>query len=399
MRAPNANTRENRVPAKKAPTKAPNANTRENRTPIQGALQTKIDNTPAPAPVTQTPPTPPIVPQPTTPASTPTTESNPLNLPQNDIANPPTGATVAGAAYLGADNYYYYPMSDGTTVKGAQGTSLAKDDVSATQTIQDLLATVGLKGLAMSTWTNYKAGDPASKLMNDIRATPEYSARFPGMAALVKKGEAINEASYIAHETQARELMQTYLGPAASKFATVDELGKLIANQVSPVELQSRLQAANDAVLQADPKTVQWLKDQGLTQGDLNAFWLNPEVAMADIQRRANMGQLGGVAQGAGVGINAVTADQLARQGTTLDQAKAGFGRIGLEGQLQQNLPGDTTGSVTQQDLINATFNNDAVAQQKIARVQQGRTAQFQDGGNFATDSKGVSGLGVAATQ
>lgn len=352
------------APAKKttpvAPANPNRSNVRETRTPVQGARQTQANNIPAVpvTPVSTTPSTPaPVAPSTPAVASTPS-----LTAPTEPVDHSTESGTNAINAIL----------------NGLIGFSPAE---------------------IANFYNEYKSGLPLSRIVDDIRSSQPYATRFPGMAALVKTGNRISEKDYIDKENADRDIIHTYLGPAASQYDSTAQLGALISGHVATTELQGRLQAYNDAVLQAPAETVQWLKDQGLTQGDLISYWINPDIALTDIQRRANMGQLGGAAQGAGVGIDAATANQLAAQGTTVDQARAGFGKIGLDGQLETNLPGDTTGSVTQQDLINATFNNDAVAQQKINRVQQGRTAIFQEGGQYATDSKGVSGLGVAATQ
>ena len=135
-----------------------------------------------------------------------------------------------------------------------------------------------------------------------------------------------------------------------------------------------------------------------MSQGDLTSFWLNPDITMTDIQRRANMGQLGGIAVDTGTNLNATQANTLAAQGVTPGQAKQGFGEIGLEGQFKQQLPGEANAPVTQQDLLDATFSNNADAQQKINLVRQQRQAAFQEGGNMAATNQGISGLGSSNT-
>lgn len=375
------------------------SNFRESRTPVQGARQTQNVNTPTSS-------------QAEIDAAA-TKHQGDMDAAKKaaDAAAIAAGTMGSGpnGAFVPGDPGYKAPSGGGSGSGSGNGASLTApigtvdhSTEAGTNAINDILGSlIGFTQAQIDNFYNeYKSGLPLSRIVDDIRQTPQYTQRFPGMAALAKTGNRISEAEYITKENADRTLLQTYLGPSASQYNTTAQLGNLIANNVSTAELQGRLQAANDAVLQADPHTVQWLKDNGLTQGDLTAYWLNPDVALADVQRRANMGQLGGIADSAGFGnISADQAKQLSLAGISNDQAKQGFGQLGLDGQFQQALPGNESPTVTQQQLIDATFNNDANAQAQLNRVRGARVAQFQDNGAFATDSKGVIGLGTANTQ
>ncbi len=304
-------------------------------------------------------------------------------------------ATAIANLPTNAGGNVYSPFS------AADNISLEQGNQSGSQIINDLLKEWGLDGLASTVWNNFKAGDPAAKITDFIRSTPQYSARFPGIAALAKKGQAITEADYINKEVADQQVMRAYLGTSSGLWTDRNTLGNLIANQVSTSELSNRLQAAQSSVLSADPATVQFLKDNyGLTSGDLTAYFLNPDKALADIQRRADAGQLGGVASEAGFGISGNQADQLAAAGVNPASSRSTFAQLGLQGQLQQGLPGDTsTGQVSQDQLLKASFLGDASSQKALSDTIAKRKAVFQDNGGFATDNQGVAGLGVASTR
>src|SRR5439155_190652 len=79
---------------------------------------------------------------------------------------------------------------------------------SAKAAIQSALDAYGLGSLATFAWNEYLAGKPVEQIMLDIRATPDYQARFPAMATLAKQGRAITESQYVDYERNAYSLAQ-----------------------------------------------------------------------------------------------------------------------------------------------------------------------------------------------
>ena len=313
------------------------------------------------------------------------------------VDNTPKATVIS--TYTDSDGKTWQVMSDGSKV--LLDDPLQKNNVSGQQIINDLLSQWGLQGLAATVWGKYKGSEPAAAITDFIRSTPQYAQRFPGMAALNKQGRAINESQYILKETQDIEYMRQYLGNSASQYTDTATLGNLIGNNVSSAELQYRLQAAHDSVLSADPATVQFLKDNyGLSTGDIAAYFLNPDKALVDIQNRANAGQLGGQSVETGFGLNANQADTLANSGVQAGAASRNtFAQLGQEGQFMQALPGDgETGSVTKDQLLNASFLGNATDTQAVDAVAAKRKAIFQEGGQYAATNAGVGGLGSATS-
>lgn len=265
---------------------------------------------------------------------------------------------------------------------------------------QNLLDQYGLGSLGDKYFNFLNLGYDNSSAMLALQTTDEWKQRFSANEARLKQGlPVLSPANYLATEESYKDVLIN-AGVDKSIYNDPLTLGKIMAQDVSPVEMKERLDAARTVLDNKDPFVTSQLQSRfGLTKGDMVLHMLDPNIAAPIIAQRVQSAQINAEAARQGLNVSETQADALAASGVTQSQAQQGFGKIGLDGQLESNLPGDTTGSVTQQDLINATFNNDAVAQQKISRVQQGRTAQFQEGGQFATDSKGVAGLGVAATQ
>ena len=81
----------------------------------------------------------------------------------------------------------------------------------------------------------------------------------------------------------------------------------------------------------------------------------------------------------------------MASQGVSQSQAQNVFGKIGNTKQLESNLPGNDSGSLTQQQIIDGAFNGGAQGQD-LANLQNSRVAQFQNNGGVIADSSGVVG-------
>ena len=237
--------------------------------------------------------------------------------------------------------------------------------------------------------------------VNGIRASADYKKNFPAMAALNAAGQGISESTYLQKEQSDLELMKQY-GIPSGIFDTKEYLGSLMTNNVNTTDLEKRLMAVQNMV---DPNVSQYAKDTyGLDTGHLMAYLLDPKAATPVLLQKAQAMQIGGAAYqqkfAGGLGPNGelsqAQAEELAMANVTQSDAQKGFANIGQEGQLAQALPGDTSGSVSNQQLINAQFNlnpNDIIATRK---VQQNRINEFNAGGAVAGNANGLSGLGKA---
>lgn len=385
-----------KVVAPVAPPSPTRSNVREDRTPIEGAQQTTITHTPTPTPSGDT-----------TPKGSPgkawvwngTQWIQPPRPSANSVWDNDAGWTTpssSGSGSGGGSGSSPNGPAVVTPVAGGGG------DSGALQIITDALNSVGLGSLAGNAWDMWNKGLNMNAIMNDpktgIRASEAYKARFPGMKALNDAGHGISEMDYIAKENTDRGLLYQYLGSAAKAFDNTANLGSIISGFKSSVEFEDHLQGAHDA-LNASPETKAWLKSTyNLSDGDLAAYWLNPDVAGLDIQRRDQAGQLAGISAQSGFGqLTQAQAEELAKSGVTNSQAHNVFGQIGQEGEFMKNLPGETPDALTQQQMLDAAYQGgDALA--ALNRTRAGRVAKFQEGGGFAQDSKGVVGLDTAAT-
>ena len=185
-----------------------------------------------------------------------------------------------------------------------------------------------LKGLIVS-------GASPSEFTIKLRETPEYQKRFAGNAQRVANGlTAIDEATYLAKEDAYQNLMRNYGLPDSywkpGALGAQEGFTKLIANDVSAVELENRLQTAQQRVVNANPEIAYALKAfyPDITNGDILAYALDPKNALDAINRKVTAAEIGGAALSQGLTTSLGGAEGLAAYGITKNQAQQGYQTI-----------------------------------------------------------------------
>lgn len=192
-----------------------------------------------------------------------------------------------------------------------------------------------LKGLITS-------GVSPAEFTIKLRETPAYQKRFAANAERIKKGlTPLVEGDYLALEDQYQNVMRNYGLPETywtrGDLGTQEGFTKLLANDVSAVELENRILTAQDRVLKANPQVLDTLKafyGDAITNGDILAYSLDPKNALKDIQRKVTAAEIGGAAAAAGLSLgktpeqiaaSEARAQMLAGYGVTKQQAMTGF--------------------------------------------------------------------------
>jgi hypothetical protein len=286
------------------------------------------------------------------------------------------------------------PVTGGSSTTGNKVTFAPNPD--ARNTIKAVLSTYGLGDLADVLWTNYASGlvdiSNEQALIYSIRETPTYQQRFAGNAARVKKGlPELSPSDYIALENYYRRTMQSS-GMPTGFYDQTSDFADLIANDVSPQELDSRIQDGYSAVANADPEVKRQMQElYGVSEGQLAAYFLDPQKATPVLKRQAQAAQIAARAQEqGGIQITGSYAENLASRGITEQQARAGFAEIGALGELRQTFAGET--ALSNEQLANAAFGLDVQAQQELERRKRLRTGEFAGGGQFARTTGATSG-------
>jgi hypothetical protein len=195
----------------------------------------------------------------------------------------------------------------------------------------------GLGGLVADVEKYIKDGLSQAEFTLRLRTESDaYKKRFAANAQRIKAGlRALSEAEYIGLEDQYQNVMRNY-GLPASYYAR-GEMGrqegfeKFIAGDVSAVELEDRIQTAQNRVTNA-PKQVRDALTQfygaELGNGDILAYVLDPEKALSQIKRKVTAAEIGGGAAIAGLGLGKERAEELGMFGVTGEQARTGYQTI-----------------------------------------------------------------------
>lgn len=168
-----------------------------------------------------------------------------------------------------------------------------------------------------------------------LRQTPTYKRRFAANDARIKNGlRALSEGEYIALEDQYQNILRNYGLPAT--YYSRDDIGRqegferFISGDVSPAELEDRIQLGINRVRNAAPEVEQTLRQfyPGITQSDILAYTLDPDKALTEIQRKVQAAEIGAEARRAGLTTMATRAEELQRYGVTKEAAQQGFQTI-----------------------------------------------------------------------
>jgi hypothetical protein len=266
-----------------------------------------------------------------------------------EIAVDASGRAEDGSVPIGSTK----PVSTGGGGGGGGGTdagavpgSGVNQDNSKRQSAYDLL---------FEQFSKYGLGslvEPLKNLITDpgvsdseftirLRETPAYQKRFAANAERIKKGlTALDEGAYLNLEDQYQEVMRNYGLPES--YYTKGDLGvqegftKLIANDVSNVELEDRIATAQKRVLNANPEVAATLRQfyPDITNGDILAYSLDPKNAIQNIKRKVTAAEIGGAAAAAGLSLGKTPAEitasearaqMLAGYGVTKESAMSGF--------------------------------------------------------------------------
>jgi hypothetical protein len=238
-------------------------------------------------------------------------------------------------------------LSKGTKALDAANAQAAADAAARAnrQSAYDLLFqqfdAYGLGALVSPLKGLIESGISPAEFTIKLRETDAYKKRFAANAQRIQKGlRAISEAEYINLEDQYQDVMRRYGLPqeyyARGDMGRQEGFEKFIGGDVSPVELEDRVQTAQRRVLNAAPQ----VKD-ALTQfygaeignGDILAYVLDPTKAIENIKRKVTAAEIGGGAMRSGLGVTRARAEELGQYGVTKETAQQGFGTIssGLE--------------------------------------------------------------------
>lgn len=252
-------------------------------------------------------------------------------------------------------------------------------------------------------WTNktITPGMSVDDIGIQLRDTPAFNKRFPANKTLKDQNKPqFSVSQYLRMESDYKQRLQAANMPAGF-YDDPTDFQQLIANDVSPEELQGRIDQGYQAVKNASPAVIAEFKRlYGVGEGDLAAYFIDPQRARPtfdryEAQRQAQAAAVSSQAQiQAGFQLTAQESEALVRGGITQEsQAQQGFAEIGAQQELFTAMQQGEE-AITQAEQIGGVFGTNAEARKKIERRKATRKAGFETGGSFAT-TQGASALGT----
>ena len=249
--------------------------------------------------------------------------------------------------------------------------------------LQDLFAQYGIPELANKIVELKNQGLTDRVVAIELQKTPEFKQRFIGNENRKKAGlPPLDPATYISTETAYKKVMRDSQLPVGF-YDQYDDFAKFIGGDVSPAELQERLNIANQSIQNADPYYTDSLRRlYGLQSGDMLAYTLDPERALPFITRQQKAAQFGAEAARQGFQTPTALAETYTGLGVTQQQARQGFEQVAEILPTAQRLSSITQGAqpVGFEEVTSAVLGGEQSADykqrlKKLAEIEQSRFA------------------------
>jgi len=281
-----------------------------------------------------------------------------------------------------------------TTASGANPTSVY---ATVNNTLKNYgFSAVDIAELAPFVQSALMNNDSADTITQNLRETPVYKRRFPGMA--LRQGNnynAINEADYLSLEDGYVSAMRL-AGLPEGFYDDKQDFANFIGNDVSVAELQRRVNLAQSVAQDANPEITAQLEElYNIDSKKLVAFYLDPtetgaQNLLAEERKVASASLSASVLSAVGQGLNVAAAERLQKAGITLRDTRGLNSAAGVLGSSINEQ------SFSASDLAEGTFGTSVDATDSLRRRVNNRTANFRGKSGLLADSSGFSGLGEA---
>jgi hypothetical protein len=314
----------------------------------------------------------------------------------------PTYKATDGTVFTDQAAFVAYQkiLTDAAAAKNATSAAAAANRQSAYDLLYAQFASYGLGSLVEPLRGLIQSGASPAEFSIKLRESEPYKKRFSANQQRVSKGlKAISEAEYLGLEDQYQEILRNAGLPDTywkrGDLGVQEGFTNFIANDVSAVELEDRVNTAQQRVLYANPEVSIALKTfyPDISNGDLLAYALDPTKGLEQIKRRITAAEIGSSAVQMGLATNVTDAEYLARYGVDKAQAQKDYRtvaeRLPTASKLGDIYSKQGLGAYTQQTAEQDVFNlpGGAAAAEKRRKLSELEQASFS----------GKAGMGALA--
>ncbi len=290
-----------------------------------------------------------------------------------------------------------YLSSTQEALTKAKEDALAPGAEDARADLDQLLDGYGLATLKDWAWEQIKSGNSPTKIIQDLRLTNEYKARFPAMEARRAGGlSPISEADYIRYEAQARNIFSRSALPPTF-YDSPEDYAKLISADLSLDELASRVNEGYSRVTQAPIQVRQAFANLYGVDGDaaLAALFIDPDVGEQALLRQTRTAEAKGWGGMFGVNFTAARAGNLADLNMSTDQLRQGLGQLSEMNPLFTESVSEGKNLTSEGEGADAVFGMGGTGANELERRRAGRVAATSGGGGGNISTSGI-GVGSA---
>lgn len=268
-----------------------------------------------------------------------------------------------------------------TPPRGSSGAA-AKDQDAYAYLRQQLDAygiSTGNHAFSQLIWGYLEKGFSTDRIMIEIQETKTWKERFAANEARRKKGlPVLSPAEYIGAEASFRQIMQQ-AGMPKGFWDSNQDFQQWLENDVSPAEIQSRVQSAQKLIEGADPRLRETFEAY-YTTGDLVAYALDPKRTDEILKKQVAAAEIGADARRHGFtygGDLALERHLATRIGERMDPGSAsqGFGQARRLSDAGRRWSSIYAGAdYDDQDAIEETFFDDegaAATRRKLASQER----------------------------
>ena len=306
----------------------------------------------------------------------------------NTNVDPNTGAVIG----------YFSDGSSKTLTAGG----LSKVETDAYALLEDTFRNYGLEELVPLIQTYMKQNLGTEQATLQLKQSKPYQTRFAGNQIRLAQGQnALSEAAYLALENDYIDTLNAYglknfFG--TDRTSQVANMAKVIGGDVSAPEFASRVSTVVDRVQNSDPLIKAQLKAYyNIDDADLVKYYLNPDQNLAALKQKTLTAEIGAAGAAQGLGVQKTSAEALAAQGVTQQQAQQGYKTVAEVLPTATKLSGiygenelDYGQAEAEADVFGTT--GAASAQRKRRQMAALEAAAF--GGRSGVDLENVSPLG-----
>jgi hypothetical protein len=240
---------------------------------------------------------------------------------------------------------------------------LQGDQRDAYAALESQFSQYGLGDLASTIFGYVQQGYGADTITLLLQDTPQYKQRFAGNAARAKAGlPVLSPADYLSTEDSYRQILQN-AGLPSGFYDNPADFTSWISSDVSPTEIQDRVNLAEQAVDSTDPTYRNALYQMyGINSSDLAAYFLDQKTAEPILKKQAAAGAIGAAALRRGFSVNRLDMEAYADLGITADQAEQAYGTIADSFNTMLGLAGRFGTTWDQQQAEQAVFEPGAAS-------------------------------------